>query len=110
MSGHGIRAAAEIRGGPAVSHSGVHGIAVLQSVEAAAWGNCGIQVGGGQCETRKAEGIGGIRLLCRDHATPGPLISTIRAGKRDCAHYPITIHYRAPHIEAEAAVLLMARE
>src|SRR3954469_20609255 len=75
MSGQGVGSSAVVRRRSRVSGGGVHGVAVLQSVKAAAGLNRGIKIRGGKSQASslagaatvgrsiEAESIGGIGLL-----------------------------------------------
>src|SRR5437764_13617681 len=53
---------------------------------------------------RQAEGVGGVRLLGRDHATPWPLVGRRGTREHDGDDEAVAIHDGRPHVEIEAAV------
>jgi len=89
-------------------HVSADGVAVLQTKERSSGLGGGVEIGGGESEGRKAEGVGGVCLLCGDDAAAGPLISAIAAGEGYGADNAVAIDDGSPHVEVEAAVWLQA--
>src|SRR6185437_599612 len=86
ITDHRIVALAEIGGRAAVRHLGVDRVAVLQSIERAAWLHGAVEIRGRERESGEAEGVGRIRLLRRDHAASRPLIAPAETGEGNGAH------------------------
>ncbi len=103
---HRVIALTEVRRRSAIGGFGIHGIAVLQAVQAAARLNRRVQIGGGKRESRQAEGVGGVGLLCRDHAATGPLRAAIRTGEGNRTDDAVPVDHGAPHVEVKATVRL----
>jgi len=82
----------------------VHRIAVLQAVERTAGLDCRIDIRRRERQVRQAERIGRIRLLRGDDAAARPLIAAIIAGEGHGANFPVAIHDRGPHVQAEAGI------
>ena len=82
-------------------------IALLQTKQAPARLNRRIQVGRALGKAREAECVGGIGFLRRDHPAAGPLVTPVLAAEHHVYHLAVPIQNGSPHLEPQAAVLLL---
>src|SRR5262249_29603975 len=100
-----------------ISVCGIDWVAVLQSEQAAARLDCGVEIRRGKGKpsgrTRPAAGsspvqaecVGGVRLLGRYNPASQPLSAAAGTGKCDRANDSIAIHDGCPHVEVQSASL-----
>jgi len=80
---------------------------ILQTKQAPARLNRRIQVGRALGKAREAECVGGIGFLRRDHPAAGPLVTPVLAAEHHVYHLAVPIQNGSPHLEPQAAVLLL---
>src|SRR5204862_6010262 len=115
VSNHRVSGGTVVRGRSGVGNAGIDGIAVLQSIKAAARLDGRIEVCGGQRQAAglaravavgrsvETEGVGGVGLLGGNDAAAGPLGGAIDTGEGDGTNHTVAIDESRPHLVVQAA-------